>query len=429
MSMQPWLVTTLGAEVDLLTGYPFPSARYTTDPRSYKLLRGDNVGQGQVRWADAKRWPSGVDAGLEAYQLRPGDVVLAMDRPWIEAGLKYAAITRGDVPALLVQRVARLRARLGLDQTFLKYVIASREFSEHVLAVQTGTAVPHISGSQIREFRFHKPPLGQQRAIVALLGALDDKIDLNRRTNETLDSMARAIFKSWFVDFDPVRAKAEGRQPAGMNADTAALFPSEWEILSDTQIPLGWKVQPLNTAISVHDSRRVPLSSRERALRCGIFPYYGAAAVMGYVDEYLFDGIYVLIGEDGSVVKQDDTPVIQYAWGKFWVNNHAHVLSGKGHICTEHLMLFLKQVNIRPYITGAVQPKLTQENLNRIPFLFPGDNIASVFQTSIAPAFSMLRLKCNESRTLAALRDALLPRLLSGEIRLCEAEKIVEAHV
>src|SRR5690606_31670438 len=105
----------------------------------------------------------------------PGDVVLAMDRPWIEAGLKYAQLRDEDVPCLLVQRVARLRARDSLDQRFLGYLIGSPRYSEYVLAVQTGTAVPHISGQQICDFQFPLPALRDQRAIASVLGALDDK--------------------------------------------------------------------------------------------------------------------------------------------------------------------------------------------------------------------------------------------------------------
>lgn len=122
--------------------------------------------------------------------------------------------------------MACLRGKERLDNRFLRYLIGSRSFTDHVLGVQTGTAVPHISGKQIGEFEFHLPPLPEQRAIAHVLGTLDDKIELKRRMNATLEALARAIFKSWFVDFDPVHAKARGEQPAGMDAATAALFPA-----------------------------------------------------------------------------------------------------------------------------------------------------------------------------------------------------------
>jgi type I restriction enzyme, S subunit len=148
----------LGDVTDLLTGFPFKSERYVEDAAAPRLLRGDNVGQGVLRWDGAKRWPPDVVEDLASYWLREGDVILAMDRPWIEAGLKYASVRRSDLPSLLVQRVARLRGTHRLDTGFLKLLIGSQAFTDHVTAVQTGTAVPHISGSQIKSFEFQLPP-------------------------------------------------------------------------------------------------------------------------------------------------------------------------------------------------------------------------------------------------------------------------------
>jgi len=175
-----------------------------------------------------------------------------------------------------------------------------------------------------------------------------------------------------------------------------------------------------------HDRKRIPLSKRERERRRGPFPYYGAASIMDYVDDYLFDGIYVLMAEDGSVIDDNGNPVIQYVWGKFWVNNHAHILKGARGVSDEHLMLFLKQVNIAQYITGAVQPKLSQANMNRIPFVKPVDPLCSAFASRISDIFAKYRVNSGEIYTLAHLRNALLSKLLSGEIRVKDAERFVE---
>ena len=148
---------------------------------------------------------------------------------------------------------------------------------------------------------------------------------------------------------------------------------------------------------------------------------------MDYVDDYLFDGIYVLVGEDGSVVNNDGTPVVQYVWGKFWVNNHAHVLQGRNGVGLEHLLLFLRQADVRPFVTGAVQPKLNQGNLCAIPFILPPGGISTAFTESVSSLYARLRASYDESLTLAAIRDALLPKLLSGEVRVRDAEKLVGA--
>ena len=165
-----WEETTLGAEADLLTGFPFKSERYTDSADSIPLVRGDNIVQGAMRWDGVKRWPLSERGEHEFYELREGDVVLAMDRPWIEAGLKYAAISKYDLPCLLVQRTARLRGGPRLDTGYLRYLIGSREFTQHIHAITTGTAVPHISGRQIKDFTFPLPPSPSKKPLRRCLG-------------------------------------------------------------------------------------------------------------------------------------------------------------------------------------------------------------------------------------------------------------------
>jgi len=172
----------LGDLVDLDVGFAFKSSGFVDAPDGVRLLRGDNVSLGRLRWHAPKYWPASDLQGLERYVLALGDVVVAMDRPWIGGGLKQAVVRFDDVPALLVQRVARLRARPGLDQGFLAAVVASRGFEDHILAMITGSAVPHISGPQILSFPVRRlPAVQEQRSIAAPLRALDDKIGSNRR--------------------------------------------------------------------------------------------------------------------------------------------------------------------------------------------------------------------------------------------------------
>ena len=277
---------------------------------------------------------------------------------------------------------------------------------------------------ELSQFRTTKlPPLKEQQAIAHVLGTLDDKIELNRRMNETLEEMARALFKSWFVDFEPVRAKMEGRwrrgeSLPGLPAEHYDLFPDRLMASELGDVPEGWEVKPLGDVIEIHDSRRVPLNGRHRAKRQGPYPYYGAAGIMDYVDDFLFDGVYVLIGEDGSVVDTEGHPVVQYVWGKFWANNHAHVLTGRAGISEQHLYLLLQQVIIMPFVTGAVQPKLSQRNLKAVRAVFPGEPGCRAFSSLVRPLFERMRDNAGEAEALVAKRHALLPKLLSGEVRI-----------
>ena len=305
-----------------------------------------------------------------------------------------------------------VRGNHRADTRYLSYALSQTDISGYL----TGSTMPKLTQGNLNRLPVIAPPLADQRAIASVLGALDDKIELNRRMNATLEAMARALFQSWFVDFDPVRAKLDGRPPAGMDAATAALFPSHYDHKAEGVVPTGWRATTLGEVIEISDAKRIPLSGRERKARQGKYPYHGASSVMDYVDDYLFDGIYALMGEDGSVINDDGTPVLQYVWGRFWVNNHAHVLRGKNGISTEHLLLHLKGCNIAPFVNGAVQPKLNQGNMNRIPFMLPPPEISQAFAMTIDPLFAQIRANTDQSHTLATLRDTLLPKLLSGEI-------------
>lgn len=195
--MAEWPRVRLADVADIQAGFAFKSADYCEPSEGVRLLRGDNVIQRGLRWEGAKYFPRQAASQYCAYLLREHDVVVAMDRPWIEAGLKVASIRQNDLPALLVQRVARLRTLTPeLHQEFVTWVMYAREFTDHVLAVQTGTAVPHISSRQIGDYAFCLPPLPVQRRITAVLGALDDLIETNQKLASLTEQFAIALVRT-----------------------------------------------------------------------------------------------------------------------------------------------------------------------------------------------------------------------------------------
>lgn len=145
---------------------------------------------------------------------------------------------------------------------------------------------------------------------------------------------------------------------------------------------------------------------------------------MDHVDDYIFEGIFLLVGEDGSVVRKNGLAFTQYVWGKFWANNHAHVLQGKGAVSTEQLLMHFQHEPVTPYVTGAVQLKLSQGRMNAMPFLYAGPKICAAFAKLVAPFFTKFRANADENKTLVQLRDLLLPKLMSGEISVATAERI-----
>ena len=331
----------------------------------------------------------------------------------------YRGIHYSPKPFFVIDTAFYLRPVVELDMRWAYYQLLTQDIN----GLDSGSAIPSTSREDFYALAVSVPPLSEQRAISHVLGTLDDKIELNRRMCETLEAMARALFQSWFVDFEPVRAKMEGRWRSGeslpgLPAEHYHFFPDTLVPSPLGDIPEGWEMCGLGEVVEIYDSKRIPLNSRQRAERQGPYPYYGAAGIMDVVDDYLFDGVYVLIGEDGSVVDDEGYPVVQYVWGQFWVNNHAHVLRAKHSVGLEQLYLFLKQTNIVPYVTGAVQPKLSQTNLFTIPFLLPTQGVCEAFADMAGSLFIQVRSQADESRALAAQRDVLLPRLVSGEVRL-----------
>lgn len=389
------------------------------------FARAGTINNG-FRFDDADCFPEVHIARVGNKIGQPGDVVFTS-----KGTVGRFAFVRPDTPRFVYSPQLCFWRSLNTDviePRFLYYWMHGREFFIQFKGVAGQTDMAeYVSLSDQRRMHISLPPIAEQRAIAHILGTLDDKIELNRKQNETLEAMARALFKAWFVDFEPVRAKMEGRWQRGQSlpglpAHLYDLFPDRLVESELGEIPEGWKYAPLSQFIEILDSRRVPLSSKQRAERRGIYPYHGAAGVMDFVDDYLFDGIHVLIGEDGSVVKDNGCPYTQYVWGKFWVNNHAHVLRGRG-ITNETLLIFLDQCDIAPLVTGAVQPKLSQGNLKKIPFIDAGDQLINGFGEVIDPIFKQIRDATEESRTLAQLRDTLLPKLISGELRVHDAER------
>ena len=187
-------------------------------------------------------------------------------------------------------------------------------------------------------------------------------------------------------------------------------------------MPNDWHLGTVSEIVELQDSKRIPLSSRERADLAKIYPYYGATSVMDYVDRYLFDGIYLLLGEDGTVVDSKGFPILQYVEGKFWVNNHAHIITGKNGFSVELLYLLFSLTSVQSIVTGAVQPKISQANLNKVPVIIPSEDELKAFDTTIQPLFAQIRNLRAENDRLATTRATLLPKLMSGELDVSDLD-------
>ena len=281
---------------------------------------------------------------------------------------------------------------------FIYYILTQKNTTEQLQAIaeQSVSTYPSIKATDIENLKLKLPNLAIQKKIVAILDTIDSKIRQNEKINNNLEQQAKALYKDWFFDFSPFS--------------------------SDGNLPNGWHFGTVGDIIQLHDSKRVPLSGAERDKMAKVYPYYGATSLMDYVDNYLFDGIYLLLGEDGTVVDSLGFPILQYVYGQFWVNNHAHIITGKEGFSVEELYLFFSLTNIKSIVTGAVQQKVSQQNLKKVPAIIPSKQALSAFDEIIQPIFAQIRNLRDENANLSQLRDTLLPKLMSGELDVSDID-------
>lgn len=217
------------------------------------------------------------------------------------------------------------------------------------------------------------PTYEEQLEIVNSYKAIMERIDLKQKINDNLVDTAQTIIKDSMVE----------------NSQDSTV----------------------GDIIEFFDSMRKPMSSLERSGMERIYPYYGAAALMDYVDDYIFDGIFSLLGEDGTVMDDNGYPTMQYVWGKFWVNNHAHIFQGKNGYSTEFAYLILRNTIVRDAVTGAVQLKINQENLRKLPIQLPTKENLKSIEAAIQPLLQLYRNNCDEILRLNQMTDIILEKM------------------
>ena len=399
-----WKEVRLGDVVEIVNGFAFKSKAFTLE--GIPVIKIKNIKAGKVILNDLD-YISTSDINPKYTKIRSSDILITMTGNRMdgspETWVGKVSLFRHQGDFYLNQRVSALRLiDDSVDNNFLSYYLSSWQ-SQLYFALNSNSSggQANITPAVVQEYRLMVPELETQRSIASILSSLDRKIELNNKINDDLEEMAQAIFKNWFVDFEPFKDGKFVDSELGM-------------------IPEGWKVGGLFDIAEIFDKKRKPLSGNVREKMDKIYPYYGATSCMDYVDDYIFDGIYTLIGEDGSVVKENGLPYMQYVWGKMWVNNHAHILQGKNGYSTEMIHALLSITNIKFLVTGAVQAKLSQGNMQKILVAIPPKNVLDEIRPVIDNLYSKIRSLSDENSRLSLLRDTLLPRLMSGEIEVPE---------
>lgn len=334
------------------------------------------------------------DEKASEYLLKPNDIVFA--RTGASTGRNYFYDgTDGEFV------YAGFLIKFSIDEKkvnpkYIKYFCQSKQYKDWINSFNTGSTRGNINAQTLGKMPIPLIERTAQDALVSILSSIDEKIKKNNEINNNLEQQVKALYKNWFFDFSPFS--------------------------SDGNLPVGWRLGTVGDIIQLHDSKRVPLSGAERNKMAKVYPYYGATSLMDYVDNYLFDGIYLLLGEDGTVVDSLGFPILQYVYGQFWVNNHAHIITGKEGFSVEELYLFFSLTNIKSIVTGAVQQKVSQQNLKKVPAIIPSKQALSAFDEIIQPIFAQIRNLRDENANLARLRDTLLPKLMSGELDVSDID-------
>lgn len=381
-------------------GYAFKSKDFVREGK-YKIVKIKELKDGLVKFFDDTaevNLPDNFE--FDKYIIQKGDVLFALtgdpvNKPNPLSWVGRVAYYNYDEPALLNQRVCKAIPKTDIPSDFLYYFFRQNREFYRLASKATGSASQaNISTKTIEQHNINIPDIENVKTIVTFLKNIDDKISYNNRINRNLSEQAKILYKEWFIDFGPF----EGEMPGD------------------------WHLGTVEEIIELHDSKRKPLSGRQRDDMEKIYPYYGATSIMDYVDNYIFDGIYLLLGEDGSVIDTEGYPILQYVFGKFWPNNHAHVITGEKGFSVEMLYLLFSLTNVQSIVTGAVQLKISQQNLKTVEVVIPSYEAITEFDEMIQPIFREIRRLRTENDKLTTLRDNLLPKLMSGELDVSDLD-------
>ena len=419
-----------------LVGGPFGSDLVSRDyvPTGVPVVRGANMGHG--RWVDGEFvyvTPEKADS-LASNCAKPGDLVFTQ-----RGTLGQVAL----VPKKGADRylISQSQMKVTFDPTkadalFLYYVFISAEQQAYIVQNAITTGVPHTNLGILRNTPLTLPPLAEQKAIAAVLGALDDKIELNRRMNATLEAMARALFQSWFVDFNPVRAKLDGRQPAGLDKATAALFPATFQDSPLGHIPKGWGTGSIlqqadllsggtpKTDIPVYWNGDVPWASAKDVSQCG--EAFLISTERTVTNLGVQESSTKIIPEFATVVVARGATT-----GRLTMFGHSMAMNQTCYGLRSKVDApFALYCNARHFIErlvqgghGSIFDTITTSTFEATDVLLAPNEILLAFDKQVNPLFQQIRANLHQSRTLTTLLDTLLPKLLSGDVSVIQSLK------
>lgn len=419
----PAAFVRLGDHMTIKHGFAFKGEYFTEGPTRDVLVTPGNFAIGGGFQAEKQKYYAGPVP--EDYVLQPGDLIVTM------TDLSKGGDTLG-YPALVPQSpthrylhnqrigLISISNKAALDKAFLFYRLRSDDYRRHVLATATGSTVRHTSPKRIGEFEIELPSLEEQRAIAGVLGSLDDKIEQNRRTARVLERLARAIFKAWFVDFEPVKAKAAGAASfPSMPQEVFDALPTAFVDSEIGPIPRGWQLKGVAEAIDINHGKPIKKMDRQK----GPYPVFGANGVIGHSATALTRDPCIILGKIGSCgsLHRSEVPA--------WVSNNAFIVKPGASKSLEFAWHTLHMLDFSGYIGGSANPYMPKKNFGHVPIVFPPADLRSSFETIVRPFREAVTHAESESGVLSKARDFLLPHLLSGSVRITKADAMTEGIV
>ena len=386
------------------------TASASADAEGPKFLRITDIVGGPPNWNTVPHVAVDYET-KEKYKIFDGDIVIARTG----ASTGASAYVKNPPAAVFASYLVRLQTKPEFDSRFIAYYLQSEVFWDYIRGVLGDkSAQPNASASTMTAASISAPPLPEQRAIAHILGTLDDKIELNRRMNETLEEMARALFKSWFVDFDPVRAKMEGRwRPGeslpGLPAEHYDLFPDRLMDSELGEIPEGWEVRTLGEVLDLSYGKAL----REQERRSGPFPVYGSNGQVGWHDEKLVDGPGIIVGRKGNPGFVKWSPAAFYP-----IDTTFYVVPRDEELGLHFLFQALEVQDLPSIAADSAVPGLNRNLAYMNRQVWPPRQVAEQFESHAHNMSDRRHRLEQESSTLITLRDVLLPKLVSGEVRM-----------
>ena len=424
-----WSYQPLSSLVDAGRGISYGIVQPgSSDPLGVPIVRVNNIKQGRIITDDVLRVNAEIESKYARTRLCGGEVLLTL-----VGTLGECAVVPEDLAGWNVARaIGVIPVRSDIDSRWVAFCLRSRPLQHYIRTWATTTVQATFNLRDVAKLPIPLPPRREREEIIAILGTLDDKIELNRRMNETLEAMARAIFKSWFVDFDPVRAKMEGRQPAGMDAEAAALFPDAFEDSPLGKIPKGWRVSTIGEEVRVVGGS-TPSTKEPSYWDDGMIHWATPKDLAPLASPVLLD-TERRITERGlqqissgllpkrTVLLSSRAPIGYLAISEVPVAvNQGFIAMVCDRELPDHYILRWAQENmgtIEGRANGTIFLEISKTNFRPIPIVVPPKEVLWRFIEQADAMHQKVVINLRESRTLAAMRDSLLPKLLSGEVRI-----------